>query len=245
MSGATGQPRDDPANPGDDDGPAPEVVCVDVGEVLVDETRVWSVWAGILGVSPFTLHAVIGAAIVQGEPHTSALPFVAPNIDWQDLRDEHERVYGGFEAADLYPDAAPCLRALHGAGFGVVVAGNQPAARRGQLLALDLAADVVTTSDDLGAAKPDAAFFAALMELVGERFGVGDPGRVLYVGDRVDNDVLPALDFGMRTCWLRRGPWGRLHGLPGDAQPDLVLEGLGELPELLTTWRGAAGDQPH
>ena len=62
-------------------------------------------------------------------------------------------------------------------------------------------------------------------------------GQVLYVGDRVDNDVLPAMDFGMRTCWLRRGPWGQLQELPDDVEPDLVLEGLGELPLLLQGWR--------
>jgi FMN phosphatase YigB (HAD superfamily) len=59
---------------------------------------------------------------------------------------------------------------------------------------------------------------------------------VLYVGDRVDNDVLPAFEAGLATCWLTRGPWGQLQELPDDVEPDLVLEGLGELPELLAAW---------
>ena len=53
----------------------------------------------------------------------------------------------------------------------------------------------------------------------------------------VDNDVLPASTYGMRTCWLRRGPWGQLQDLPDDVEADLVLEGLGELPLLLQEWR--------
>ncbi len=42
----------------------------------------------------------------------------------------------------------------------------------------------------------------------------------------------------MRTCWLRRGPWGHLQELPDGAEPELVLDGLGELPLLLAGWRG-------
>ncbi len=82
--------------------------------------------------------------------------------------------------------------------------------------------------------KPSAEFFAAVQKLT----GATEPEQVLYVGDRVDNDILPAMAFGMRTCWLRRGPWGQLQDLPDDAVPDLVLEGLGELPLLLAEWRG-------
>jgi len=63
---------------------------------------------------------------------------------------------------------------------------------------------------------------------------------VLYVGDRVDNDVLPAAEAGLATCWLTRGPWGQLQELPEDVEPDLVLEGLGELPELIAAWREEA-----
>jgi FMN hydrolase / 5-amino-6-(5-phospho-D-ribitylamino)uracil phosphatase len=49
--------------------------------------------------------------------------------------------------------------------------------------------------------------------------------------------VVPAADAGWRTCWLRRGPWGQLQDLPDGLEPDIVLEGLGELPLLLGEWR--------
>jgi FMN phosphatase YigB (HAD superfamily) len=94
------------------------------------------------------------------------------------------------------------------------------------------------TSDELGVEKPDPAFFAAVLD----RLGIDDPSRVLYVGDRVDNDVLPAVAAGMATCWVTRGPWGQLQELPEDVEPDLVLEGLGELPELLAAWHDGAMD---
>jgi hypothetical protein len=48
----------------------------------------------------------------------------------------------------------------------------------------------------------------------------------------------------MAVCWLVRGPWGQLQELPEEAgiEPDLVLEGLGELPELLATWGAETED---
>ncbi len=214
--------------------PAPDTVVFDIGEVLIDETRVWAVWAELVGVSALSFGAVLGAAIVQGESVAAAFAHLAPNLDWQELEDEHEEHYGGFVESDLYPDVRGCLEELVSSGYRVYLAGNQPARRGPQLQALGLACHGLSTSEQMGATKPEPAFFTAVMELV----DVEDPGRVLYVGDRVDNDIIPATIAGMRTCWLRRGPWGQLQDLPEDVdEPDLVLEGLGELPVLLTDWR--------
>ncbi len=41
-------------------------VCLDVGETLIDETRVWSTWADVLGVPRLTFMAALGAAIARG-----------------------------------------------------------------------------------------------------------------------------------------------------------------------------------
>lgn len=218
------------------DAPAPSAVVFDVGEVLIDETRVWQVWADIAGVSPLTFAAVLGAAIVQGADHRAVFEVVAPNLDWLDFVDEHERRLGGLQACDLYPDVRACLDQLAVDGRVVAVAGNQPARRREQLAALALPAELLVTSDDLGAEKPAADFFGAVLA----RLGRDDAETVLYVGDRVDHDVLPAAAAGLRTCWLRRGPWGRLQDLPDDAEPELALEGLAELPLLLQQWHDAA-----
>jgi HAD superfamily hydrolase (TIGR01549 family) len=225
----------DPESLPEPEGPAPSVVAFDVGEVLIDETRVWAAWAGILGISPLTFAAVLGAAIVQGQDHEAVFPHVAPNVDWRQFADEHERRYGGFQPQDVYPDVRLCLAELAELGFTVVIAGNQPARRTAQLRALNLPHDVLVTSADLGVEKPDPAFFAGILREV----DVAEPHDVLYVGDRVDNDVVPAAAFGMRTCWLRRGPWGYLQALPDGVVPDVSLEGLGELPLLLSQWRDA------
>jgi FMN phosphatase YigB (HAD superfamily) len=61
--------------------------------------------------------------------------------------------------------------------------------------------------------------------------GLPDPASVAYVGDRVDNDVLPAIRAGLRAVWLRRGPWGVIQRLPDDVRPALTVDSLDELVE--------------
>jgi FMN phosphatase YigB (HAD superfamily) len=88
-----------------------------------------------------------------------------------------------------------------------------------------LLVDVVTSSASLGVRKPDPAFFERLLSLAGAR-----PGEVAYVGDRVDNDVLPALAAGLVAFHVRRGPWGRLQQTPQGA---IAIDSLLEVPAYL------------
>ena len=85
-------------------------------------------------------------------------------------------------------------------------------------------------SDGLGVAKPDRAFYDRVLELMGSP----DAASVAYVGDRVDNDVLPAADAGMRSIWIRRGPWGVIQRLPPGFRPALTVDTLDELVERIS-----------
>jgi FMN phosphatase YigB (HAD superfamily) len=53
------------------------------------------------------------------------------------------------------------------------------------------------------------------------------------VGDRVDNDVLPAAAAGMVAVHVRRGPWGRLQRTPAEAA--IGLDDLASLPDALAS----------
>ena len=176
-------------------------LCFDIGEVLVDETRIWSTWADVLGIPRFTFSAVMGAAIAGGRDHQAA--FLRLGIrDWQRREDEVQAAFGGISAVDLYPDALPALSALAERGFGVAVIGNQPVRREAELRALGVTPDVMVMSDSLGVSKPSPAFYAEVIRLL-----AADPGDIAYVGDRIDNDVIPATKAGLHAVWLRRGPW--------------------------------------
>lgn len=201
-------------------------VCLDVGETLIDETRVWSIWADLLGIPRMTFLAAFGAIVATDRYHAEVFDLLGVP-DWQAHTDEVERRYGGFQAVDLYPDGLPAIAAFRDAGYGVAVIANQPAIREGQLRALGVTADVMGMSGALGVSKPEPAFFTRALELMGDP----EPSTVAYVGDRPDNDVAPAAAAGMRAVWLRRGPWGVIkQDAPG---AHLVVRSLHELVERL------------
>lgn len=201
-------------------------VCLDVGETLIDETRVWTTWADQLGVPRLTFLAALGAVIARGGDHQAVFGAFGFD-DWPLRLASVEQAYGGFRAEDLYPDALPTIDALRECGYEVAVVANQPAVRADELRALGIGVDVVVMSETLGVAKPNPAFFEQLLELIGSP----DPGVVAYVGDRVDNDVVPAAAAGMRAIWIRRGPWGVIVDPPPEGVAALVVSTLDELVE--------------
>lgn len=199
-------------------------VVFDVGETLVDETRVWSAWADVVGIPRLTFMAVLGATIARGGAHQEV--FAALGLPhWESRRDELEAAYGGFTDADLYPDVRPSMAALRDAGYRLAIFGNQPANRTAELTALELPVERIAMSAEMAVAKPSPAYFARVLEMLGDP----EPGSVAHVGDRVDNDVLPAAAAGFRSVWLRRGPWGLIQELPQDFVPALVVDALTEL----------------
>lgn len=203
-------------------------VVLDVGETLVDETRIFATWAEVLGVPQFTLMAVLGGSIAQEEKPEDWRRFfeLLQQPEWRDRQPEVEERFGGFRAEDLYPDALPALAALRGRGFRLAITANQPARRHDELRALGVDVEIMAMSEAMEVAKPDPAFFARTLELIGSP----DPARVAYVGDRVDNDVRPSRASGMRAVWIRRGPWGHLHE-DTDGSAHLVVRSLAELVE--------------
>jgi FMN phosphatase YigB (HAD superfamily) len=196
-------------------------VFFDVGETLVDEERYWRAVAAAAGLGPHVVWAALGVTIARGEEHWGL---------WRHLG--VERPTGAWESVvyssdDLYPDAVACLERMRDAGTFVGIAGNQSAALEAWAREAGLPVDVVTGSASLGVRKPEPAFFDDLVRIAGV-----PAAQVAYVGDRADNDVVPALRAGMVAVHLRRGPWGRLQATPAGA---IAIESLAELPGALAS----------
>lgn len=201
-------------------------VCLDVGETLIDETRVWSTWADELRVPRLTFLAALGAVIERRGEHRDVFGIFGVD-DWQLRMTAVETAYGGFREEDLYPDALRAIDGLRATGYRVAIVANQPASRTDELRAIGVDAEVIAMSESIGVAKPAPEFFARALELMGSP----GPDAVAYVGDRVDNDVRPAAAAGMRAVWLRRGPWGVIQPSPEGITPALVVDSLDELVE--------------
>jgi FMN phosphatase YigB (HAD superfamily) len=189
------------------------VVVFDVGETLVDETRACERYADAAGVPRFTFMALTGAAVERGlQPQ---------DVVWDWLGVEPPPPVA-FTEEDLYPDALPCVHALRSRGVRVGAAGNM---REVNEALLRPHVDFVGSSQRWGVHKPTSAFFERIAAEA-ERA----PEEIAYVGDRVDNDVEPALAAGMVAVHVRRGPWGYLHEPPREA---LRIDSLDDLPAAL------------
>ncbi|MCJ1714907.1 HAD family hydrolase [Curtobacterium sp. VKM Ac-2922] len=201
--------------------PGLRCIVFDVGETLVDETSSWSSLAVAAGITPFTLMASLGVLIDRDQDHRRV---------WSMLGVDRPRTEHRLASVDLYPDALACLRAVGTAGLKVGIAGNQPTRVEAELRAVGFAPDFIASSARWGVEKPSPEFFERVVAESGLR-----PTSILYVGDRLDNDVLPARRAGMRTAHLRRGPWGHVHAARPEAElADLRLGSLTELTATLT-----------
>jgi FMN phosphatase YigB (HAD superfamily) len=222
--------------------PEPMAICLDVGGTVIDETGIWLGWARWLGVPAATFLAALGASIAIGDSHRRAFEVVRPGID-VDAEIARRDAAGDpdlFGPGDLYPDVRPTLAALRERGHRLIVAGNQPARSSAILRTMGLPVDSIVSSAELGVSKPDPAFFARVCNLA-ER----PAGEIAHVGDRVDNDIVPARACGMTTVLVRRGPWGVLHGpRPDAALADHRIDSLAELVGLSAALGGAGSFEP-
>jgi HAD superfamily hydrolase (TIGR01549 family) len=201
-----------------------KAVVFDVGETLVDEERWWRRLSDREGLQPHVVWAALGVTIARGEEHDALwghLGIERPPRWWHEVP---------YSLEDLYPDAIDCLERVRDLGFRVGIVGNQTETLEKWARDSALPADVISSSASLGVRKPDRAFFERIVELMERR-----ADEVAYVGDRVDNDVLPAAAAGLVAVHVRRGPWGRLQPTPPEAT--LGLDDLASLPKALASLR--------
>jgi FMN phosphatase YigB (HAD superfamily) len=201
----------------------------DVGETLASEERWLSSWADWLGVPKSAFFAALGALIEARRPHQELFALFRPGIDVEAERAKRSAlgISDRFTAVDLYPDALRTLQWARAAGHRIGISGNTSAHTEEFARSLGLA-DVVGSSQRWGAAKPDPAFFRRLIAEAG-----CPPDQIVYIGDRVDNDVLPALAAGLQAIHIARGPWGVVQARWPEAEGLRRIRSLAELSAML------------
>lgn len=217
------------------DNPKIKAVVFDVGETLINEDRMWRGWAAFLGVSDETVLVALDAVITERRHYWDALRSIKPGLDVKAAI--AERLAAGermvFDRDDLYADALPCLAALKDRDYTVGIVGNQPVQSQAALVACGFRPDFIGSSADWGVEKPSPAFFAKVQQAAGV-----EAGAIAYVGDRLDNDILPAREAGMVGVFIERGPWGRIHATwPKLDQAAIHVKSLLELPDILDGYR--------
>ena len=104
------------------------------------------------------------------------------------------------ETFELRPDIPELLTDLGRRGLKLGLVANQPQGVIGHLRAAGLLDrfDYYEVSGDHGYRKPDPRIFLRACDALGE-----DPASCLMIGDRIDNDIVPAKRLGMATILFR------------------------------------------
>ena len=128
----------------------------------------------------------------------------------------------------VYPEAEECLRELSKRYKIGIIANQNPGSReRLEKIGLLKYIDLVVASAEEGVAKPDLRIFRIALERAACK-----PEEAVMVGDRIDNDIIPAKKLGMKTVWIRQGFGGYAELKTVEEQPDYIVNTLAEITEL-------------
>ena len=201
----------------------PEIkwIFFDLGSTLIDETEVYAhrfcetVGGSSIGVSEFQETAVhFWRQGLDGYPQAAAF-YGLSKAPW---RSEYECLFGG---------CASVLETLKARGYRLGVIANQVPGTAERLKAWGILQyfDMIAPSAELGMAKPDPAIFLWALNKAGCK-----PENAVMIGDRIDNDVLPAQALGMKAVRMLTGPAAVYR--PADDPSDAVVSSLSQLRDL-------------
>lgn len=128
----------------------------------------------------------------------------------------------------VYPEAEKCLSEL-GKHYKIGIIANQNPGSKERLEKLGLLKyiDLVIASAEEGVAKPDLRIFQIALDRSNCK-----PEEAVMVGDRLDNDIIPANKIGMTTVWIKQG-FGKFAVPKLEEEcPDYTVENLSEIIKL-------------
>ncbi len=217
-------------------------IFFDIGSTLVDETEAYN---------HRIRDAIAGTDITFEQFQEKRREFAKQNLK-SDL--EALKFFGLSKPAwhredeVLYPEAEEILQYLKNLGYKIGVIANQSLGTAERLEQWNLLQyiDVVAASAELGMAKPDSAIFYKAMELAG-----CTAEEAVMIGDRLDNDIVPAKKLGMRTVWVKQGfnAYQDTSLIEPECRPDATIENLVELKQffndILVGYTLPAGSQEY
>ena len=142
----------------------------------------------------------------------------------EDVRSHYSEIRSlGYQ---LYPAVAVILEQL-AEEYTIALAGNAPASITDTLDDLGVLRWFrhIDVSGTIGISKPNNRFFRTILDKAGF-----SPLEAIMIGDRLDNDIIPAKKLGMRTIWFRQGRYAALEPRVPDEIPDVTIYDLEDLP---------------
>ncbi|WP_297430110.1 HAD family hydrolase [Clostridium sp.] len=142
------------------------------------------------------------------DPYKCALKeFGLNKVHW---KSEYEKLYEGTYAV---------LEKLHGK-YKLGIIANQELGTEQRLVNFGIRHffDVIAASAEENVAKPNQRLFRIALEKAN-----CSPADGCMVGDRLDNDIIPAIELGMKAIWVKQG-WGGMGSVDIlEKEPDIII----------------------
>ena len=129
----------------------------------------------------------------------------------------------------LYKDVSDCLEILN-KKYRIGIIANQPLGTKSRLERWGIMKyiDLVIASAEEGVSKPNPKIFEIALRKANCK-----SNNAVMIGDRIDNDIVPAKKIGMRTIWVKQG-FGAYWQITGDyEEPDYIVNNISELCNFL------------
>ena len=128
----------------------------------------------------------------------------------------------------LYPDTKELLQRLS-QRYKIGIIANQDFGTEQRLTDFNVHQyiNLVIASAEEGVAKPDLRIFQIALDRANCK-----PEEAVMVGDRIDNDIIPANKIGMTTVWIKQGFGSYAEPKTVEEQPDYIVNSLAEITEV-------------
>lgn len=171
-------------------------IFFDLGSTLVDERECYKIrYYEMIRDTDITLEEleskIIEFACTNSKADHEAARFFGLEIPkW---RKESER---------LYPETESVLKYLADKGYRLGIIANQSSGTEERLRNWGILKyfSVILASAEEGVSKPDPEIFLRALKKASV-----DPENAVMIGDRIDNDIIPARQLGMQTVWIKQG----------------------------------------
>lgn len=197
-------------------------IFFDIGSTLVDESAVYEnrieeiTQSNNIDKNEFVAK-VIQRAQTSPKPIVSAAEDYGVNVPaWR------------HDLEVLYPDTKELLQRLS-QKYKIGIIANQDFGTEQRLTDFNVHQyiNLVIASAEEGVAKPDLRIFRIALDRANCK-----PEEAIMVGDRIDNDIIPANKIGMTTVWIKQGFGSYAEPKTVEEQPDYIVNSLAEITEV-------------
>ena len=195
-------------------------IFFDVGSTLVDETEAYD---------HRVRDMIAGTGIAFEEFDTMRIALASQGFDGNSAAIEYfglKKTPWHSEDEMPFSDAQSTLETLCRKGYklGIIANQNPGLEKRLENWGLRQYFEVIAASAEIGYAKPNREIFARALKLAG-----CTAQESVMVGDRLDNDIIPAKSVGMKTVWIKSGLAKYQNADFGKGVADHQISSLSEL----------------